>query len=119
MPFRNRDHEDGAAAAIRTEMHRIRALLGNVVEANPYRFAAGVTVVTDAGLVAEHLRAGRVHDALAAYSGHVLNRSVTLAVELMRDELDQAVAASVRASGDAELINRWCSTDMGSDDSEA
>ncbi|MFF2298570.1 GAF domain-containing protein [Arthrobacter sp. NPDC058127] len=111
--------EDGAATAIRTEMHRIRALLGNVVEANPYRFAPGVTVVTDAGLVAEHLRAGRVHDAVAAYSGRILNRSVTLAIELMRDELDQAVAASVRASGDAELISRWCSTDMGSDDSEA
>ncbi|WP_115788572.1 helix-turn-helix domain-containing protein [Arthrobacter silvisoli] len=111
--------EDGAAATIRTEMHRIRASLGQLVEANPYRFAEAVKVVSDAGLVAEHLRAGRIHDAVAAYTGRLLNRSTTLAVELMRDELDQAVASSVRSSGDPELLAQWCSTDMGQGDSEA
>ncbi|WP_427006016.1 GAF domain-containing protein [Pseudarthrobacter sp. H2] len=108
--------EDGATATIRTEMHRIRAVLGAVVEPNPYRFAAGVRVVSDADVVAGHLRAGRLGEALAAYPARLLNRSTNLTVELMRDELNEAVAASVRSSGDAEVISRWCASDMGSGD---
>lgn len=111
--------EDGAAASVRTEMHRIRRLLGNVVEPNPYRFSAGVRVETDASRVAAHLRAGRVAEALAAYPAKLLTRSANFAIELMRDELNEAVGASVRASGEADLILRWCSTDMGAVDSSA
>ncbi|MFE4833788.1 GAF domain-containing protein [Arthrobacter sp. NPDC056691] len=111
--------EDGAAASVRTEMHRIRGLLGNVVEPNPYRFAAGVQVKTDASMVTAHLRAGRVTEALAAYPAKLLTRSANFAIELMRDELNEAVGASVRASGEAEMILRWCSTDMGAEDPSA
>lgn len=108
--------EDGAAATIRTEMHRIRSVLGAVVEPNPYRFAAGVRVVSDADTVAGYLRAGPLGEALAAYPARLLNRSTNLTVELMGDELNEAVAASVRSSGDADVISRWCASDMGSGD---
>lgn len=111
--------EDGAAASVRTEMHRIRGVLGKVIEPNPYRFAAGVRVVTDASVVAGHLRDGRVADALAAYPARLLPRSANFAIELIRDELNEAVGASVRASGDPQLIMRWCSSDMGAADSAA
>jgi hypothetical protein len=111
--------EDGAAASVRTEMHRIRGLLGNVVEPNPYRFTAEVRVETDASMVAAHLRAGRVADALALYPAKLLTRSANFAIELMRDELNEAVGASVRASGEADLVLQWCSTDMGAADSAA
>lgn len=111
--------EDGAATAIRTEMHRIRNVLGNVVEPNPYRFSSAIHVVTDASVVAGHLREGRVLDALAAYPAKLLNRSVNLSVELMRDELNEAMGASVRASGNAQLMMRWCASDMGASDTEA
>lgn len=111
--------EDGAATAIRTEMHRIRSVLGNVVEPNPYRFSSAIRVVTDVSVVANHLRDGRVADALAAYPAKLLNRSANLSVELMRDELNEAVGASVRSSGDARLIMRWCASDMGASDVEA
>ena len=111
--------EDGAAASVRTEMHRIRGLLGTVVEPNPYRFTAGVKVETDASMVAAHLRAGRVADALALYPAKLLTRSANFAIELMRDELNEAVGASVRARGEADLVLRWCSTDMGAADSAA
>lgn len=104
----------GTAAAIRTEMHRIRSILGNVVEANPYRFSSAVRVVTDAAQVAGHLRDGRVAEAFAAYRAKFLNRSTNLAVGFMRDELNEAIGASVRASGDAGLMLQWCSSDMGS-----
>jgi hypothetical protein len=110
--------EDGAATAIRTEMHRIRGILGNVVEPNPYRFSSAVHVVTDASVVAGHLREGRVAQALGAYPAKLLNRSVNLSIELMRDELNEAVGASVRSSGDAQLIMQWCASDMGASDTE-
>ena len=111
--------EDGAAASVRTEMHRIRGLLGNVVEPNPYRFTGEVKVETDASIVTAHLRAGRVADALALYPAKLLTRSANFAIELMRDELNEAVGASVRASGEADLVLQWCSTDMGAADSAA
>ncbi|UXM90802.1 helix-turn-helix domain-containing protein [Paenarthrobacter sp. JL.01a] len=111
--------EDGAAASVRTEMHRIRAALGKVVEANPYRFAAGMEVVTDVSTVTGHLRAGRVGMALEVYRAPLLARSGNLAIELLRDELNAAVGASVRASGNRDLMLRWCSTDMGADDFHA
>jgi transcriptional regulator of acetoin/glycerol metabolism len=111
--------EDGAAAAVRTEMHRIRSILGNLVEPNPYRFSSAVRVVTDASVVAGHLREGRVTEALAAYPAKLLNRSVNLSIELMRDELNEAVGASVRSSGDASLMMQWCASDMGAADTAA
>jgi hypothetical protein len=106
----------GTGAAIRTEMHRIRSILGDVVEANPYRFSPSVTVVTDASVVAGHLREGRVAEAFAAYPAKLLTRSTNLAVGFMRDELNLAVGASVRSSGDARLMLQWCTSDMGSSD---
>lgn len=109
----------GTAAAIRTEMHRIRSVLGEVVEANPYRFSSSVKVETDASAVAGHLREGRVAAAVAAYPAKFLNRSNNLAIGFLRDELNEAVGASVRASGDAGLMLRWCTSDMGSTDTAA
>ncbi|MHA7222839.1 GAF domain-containing protein [Arthrobacter sp. RHLT1-20] len=111
--------DEGTGATIRTEMHRIRSTVGNVVEANPYRFSSAVRVVTDASDVAGHLREGRVGEAFAAYPAKLLNRSLNLSIGFMRDELNVAVGASVRASGDARLILQWCTSDMGSSDTEA
>lgn len=111
--------EDGAAATVRTEMHRIRGVLGKVIEPNPYRFAADVRVITDASIVAGHLREGRTAQALAAYPAPLLARSTNLAIELMRDELNAAVGASVRTSGQPDLILRWCSSEMGATDFDA
>ena len=46
----------------------------------------------------------------------LLSRSGALAVQLLRDQLDLAVGSAVRSSGDAGLLIRWLSTDMGSAD---
>lgn len=108
--------DTGTGAAIRTEMHRIRNILGDVLEANPYRFYSTVNVATDASVVAAHLRDGRVAEAFTAYSAKLLTRSANLAVGFMRDELNAAVGASIRSSGDARLMLQWCTSDMGSSD---
>jgi hypothetical protein len=59
------------------------------------------------------LRVGRVAEALEAYTAPLLSRSGVQAVQLLRDQLDLAVGSAVRASGDARLLVRWLSTDMG------
>ncbi|MDR6415567.1 GAF domain-containing protein [Pseudarthrobacter sulfonivorans] len=109
----------GTTAAIRTEMFRVRSMLGDAVESNPYRFVAGLTGRSDSGRVLRLLREGRVDEALEAYRAPLLSRSGTLAVQLLRDQLDLALGSAVRSSGDAGLVTRWLSTDMGSADFEA
>jgi hypothetical protein len=114
--------DGGTPATVRIEMHRIRTVLGkadlgNIVASNPYRLEAGQ--VSDARRVADLLRDGRLADAVAAYTAPLLSRSTAPAVEQLRGELDRAVAASVRASANAEVLIRWLSTDMGSGDLDA
>jgi hypothetical protein len=106
----------GTPVAIRTEMFRVRSLLGEAVESNPYRLAAGLTGSSDSGRVLRLLHEGRVSEALQAYRAPLLSRSGVLAVQLLRDQLDLAVGSAVRSSGDAGLLVRWLSTDMGATD---
>lgn len=109
----------GTPEAIRTEMFRVRSMLGDAVESNPYRLAARLVGCSDSGRVLRLLREGRVAEALEAYTAPLLSRSGVLAVQLLRDELDLKVGAAVRASGDAGLLVRWLSTDMGAGDPRA
>jgi hypothetical protein len=100
-------------------MFRVRTMLGDAVESNPYRLAAGLAGCSDSGHVLRLLRERRVAEALEAYTAPLLSRSGVLTVQLLRDQLDLAVGAAVRASGDARLLVRWLSTDRGAADSEA
>ncbi|GAA1764335.1 GAF domain-containing protein [Pseudarthrobacter sulfonivorans] len=111
--------DTGTTAAIRTEMFRIRSMLGDAVESNPYRFVAGLAGCSDSGRVLRLLHEGQVADALEVYRAPLLSRSGALAVQLLRDQLDLALGSAVRSSRDAGLLIRWLSTDMGSVDSEA
>ncbi|UTT70619.1 transcriptional regulator [Arthrobacter sp. DNA4] len=106
----------GTPQAIRTEMFRVRSMLGGAVESNPYRLAPGLAGHSDSGRVLRLLRDGLVAEALEAYRAPLLRRSVALAVQLLRDQLDMAVGSAVRACGDASLLVQWLSTDMGAVD---
>lgn len=108
--------DSGTPQAIRTEMFRVRSLLGGAVESNPYRLGAALAGRSDSGRVLRLLHGGRVADALDAYRAPLLSRSGSLAVQLLRDRLDLAVGSAVRAAGDAALLVRWLSTDMGAAD---
>ncbi|WP_407345827.1 GAF domain-containing protein [Pengzhenrongella phosphoraccumulans] len=111
--------ETGNPATIRVEMHRIRAAIGDVLSAQPYRLVDEVRGTSDAARVHRLLRAGRLRDAFSLYSAPLLARSATLAIALLREELNSAVGAAVRTSGQADLIRRWCATDMGAADGAA
>jgi hypothetical protein len=111
--------DGGTPQAIRTEMFRVRSMLGDAVESNPYRLVAGLTGCSDSGRVHRLLREGHVAEALEMYTAPLLSRSGALAVQLLRDQLDLAIGSAVRSSGDAGLLIRWLSTDMGTVDSES
>jgi hypothetical protein len=106
----------GTSQAIRTEMFRVRSMLGDAVESNPYRLAAGLAGRSDAGRVLRLLRGGKAAAALDVYRAPLLSRSGALAVQLLRDQLDLALGSAVQSSGDAGLLIRWLSRDMGSAD---
>lgn len=106
----------GTPQAIRTEMFRVRSMLGEAVESNPYQLAAGLAGGSDSGRVLRLLRDRRVAEALEAYTAPLLSRSGALAVQLLPDQLDLALGSAVRSSGDVGMLVRWLSTDMGSAD---
>ena len=111
--------ETGAASSIRIEMHRIRAAAAGLVESTPYRLTDAAQGTSDVGRVLWALRNGNLTEALDAYAAPLLTRSAAFAIESLRVELNSAMGAAFRASGSAELIKRWCATDMGSTDEEA
>ena len=95
-------------------MVRVRSMLGDAVESNPYRLAVGLVGCSDSGRVLRLLREGQVAEALDAYRSPLLSRSGALAVQLLRDQLNLALGSAVRCSGDdVGLIIRWLSMDMG------
>jgi hypothetical protein len=111
--------DSGTATTIRIEMHRIRSALGPIILSNPYRLAPGLAGASDAYRVRQLLGSGEVSLAVESYRAPLLSRSAALAIEELRQELDAAVADSVRASGSVDAIIAWLSSDMGSGDVEA
>lgn len=108
--------DSGNPLTVRVEMHRIRAILGDRIASAPYRFV--VPVGTDADAILALVAQGRVLDAVDRYTGQLLPRSDSLAVELLRAELNQAVRwAVLRAGGPA--LDRWCAGPVGNSDAEA
>ena len=97
-------------------MFRVRSLLGDAIASNPYRLGEGLAGRSDAGQVLRLLREGKAAAALEAYRAPLLSRSGNMAIQLLRDRLDLALRAAVRASTDPDLLVRWLSTDMGSAD---
>ena len=106
----------GNPQTVRVEMHRIRARLGDRLASSPYRFT--VPVESDVAAVLARLAQGRVDDALDLYRGPLLARSDSLAVEIARAEVHQAVRGAVLRAG-GEALDRWCSGPLGDSDAEA
>jgi hypothetical protein len=89
-------------------MFRVRTMLGDAVESNPYRFVAGLTGRSDSGRVLRLLREGRVADALEVYSAPLLSRSGALAVQLTREQLDLALGSPCGPAGTLDFWSCGC-----------
>jgi hypothetical protein len=109
--------EDGSAATVRPEIHRLRQQFGGIVRARPYRL--GCAVDADFLAVRRLLDEGDVAGAVRLYAGELLPRSDAPAVRAERDELAVRVRRQVLDQGDADVLWAYAQTEPGRADLEA
>ena len=104
--------DDLLDVTVRAEISRRRRQIGPLMsESRPYRFTE--VVHTDLEAVRGALAIGDVGLALAGYPGPLLPRSVAPGVERLRADLASDIRASVLASGDPDVLQRWTASSEG------
>lgn len=94
--------DEGNPVTVRAEIHRLRAQLGDIVAAKPYRLDCDIDA--DFLTVRRLLAAGDVTAAVRLYPGPLLPRSEAPAIRAERDELaGQLRAQLLRRGGTEEL----------------
>lgn len=104
----------GKPVSVRAELHRLRQRTGIALYDKPYRLAEPLLI--DAMSVERLARAGMVDAALDLYAGPLLPRSIVPLIAELRDRIDDALRATVLASGDPSTIERWLATPSGRED---
>ncbi|TDC55889.1 GAF domain-containing protein [Actinomadura sp. KC345] len=108
--------EDGSAATVRPEIHRLRQQLGDVVRARPYRL--GCTVEADFLTVRRLLDEGDAAGTARLYTGELLPHSDAPAVRAERDELAVRVRRQMLDRGGVGALWAYAQTAPGRDDLE-
>jgi len=106
--------DEGNPVTVRAEIHRLRAQLGDVVLAKPYRLDCDVEA--DFLTVRRLLGAGNVTDAVRLYPGPLLPRSESRAIQVERDELSAQLRRQLLHRGDMDEM--WAYAQTGEDDLE-
>jgi len=106
--------DTGHPSSVRVEMHRLRKLLGECVETEPYRLR--VDVESDAARVRGLLDRGAVREAAERYGGPLLPRSEAPGVVTAREELESWLRQAVMTSDDGEALWAWVQSSSGRDD---
>jgi hypothetical protein len=106
--------ERGRPGTVRTELFRLRKLMGPWLEAG----RDGLTLSIDADFMAVQalLRAGDPRRAAEHYPGPLLPRSEAPGVVELREELDAWVRRAVLATEDREALWIWLESASGRDD---
>jgi hypothetical protein len=109
-------HPDGEhLITVRAEINRLRRVLGpELLNSRPYRLA--VTVKTDVDVVRDRLAAGRLPEALEAFTGEPLAGSDAPGIRSMSDEFTVELRQAVLDSGNVDVLRRWTSLAEGHDD---
>jgi hypothetical protein len=108
--------EEGNPVTLRAEIHRLRAQLGSIVLAKPYRLNCDVDA--DFISVRRLLAAGNVVDAGRLYTGPLLPRSESPLLRSVRDELAAQLRHQLLDRGGADALWAFAQTDSGRDDLE-
>ncbi|GIH98117.1 GAF domain-containing protein [Planobispora takensis] len=106
--------DEGNPVTIRAEIHRLRAQLGPVISAKPYRLAC--TVEADFVTVRRSLTGGAATPFTGAYGGPLLPRSESPAIRREREELEGQMRARVLRRGTPEDLWAYAETESGRDD---
>ncbi len=103
---------------LRVELSRLRALLGErVLGSRPYELRR--PVAADFRIVGDHLAAGRLAEAVQAYSGPLLPASESPAIAEHRTVLEQQLRSALLAGHDPVLLRQWVDAPWGADDGYA
>lgn len=106
--------DEGNPATVRAEIHRLRAQLGDVVRAKPYRLDCDVDA--DFLTVRRLLASGEIAAAVRLYEGPLLPRSESPAIQYERYELTAQLRRQLLLRGDADAL--WAYAQTGEDDLE-
>ncbi|MUN36490.1 GAF domain-containing protein [Actinomadura litoris] len=106
----------GSPGTVRAEIHRLRAQLGGLVHAKPYRL--GCAVEADFRTVRRLLDEGDVTAAVRLYGGELLPGSDAPAVRAERDELAVLVRRQALDRGGADALWTYAQTEPGRADLE-
>ncbi|WP_030172343.1 helix-turn-helix domain-containing protein [Spirillospora albida] len=109
--------EDGSPGTVRAEIHRLRARLGPLVRARPYRLDCAVDA--DFRTVRRMLDEGDVAGAVRLHGGELLPRSDAPGVRAERDELAVRVRRLALAHGGPDTLWEHVQTEPGRGDLEA
>lgn len=100
--------DEGNPVTVRAGIHRLRAQLGDVVRAKPYRLDCDID--TDFLTVRRLLSAGDVRAALRMYTGPLLPRSEAPAIQAARDELAGQLRAQILQRGCPDALWQYVRT---------
>ena len=106
--------DEGNPVTVRAEIHRLRAQLGDVVRAKPYRLDCDVEA--DFLTVRRLLAAGDVAGAVRLYPGPLLPRSESAAIRSERGDLAAQLRRQLLHHGDVDDL--WAYSETGEDDLE-
>jgi hypothetical protein len=106
--------EQGKPQTVRSELFRLRKLLGRFIQTEPYRLTARVEA--DFLDVERLLRAGQPREATQRYMAPPLPRSDAPGIVEAREELDAWVRRAALAAEDREALWAWLQSSSGRDD---
>ena len=104
----------GQPAAVRVEVCRLRKLLGDCMQSEPYRLA--VEVESDVDGVQGLLERGAVREAAERYEGALLPRSEAPGVVRQREALDSWLRHAVMTADDDAALWAWLRSPSGAED---
>jgi hypothetical protein len=107
----------GQPGTVRVQVHRLRKLLGQWIETEPYRLA--LDVQSDVGRVRGLLDRGAAGEAAEHYTGPLLPHSEAPGVVRERDALDGWLRQAVLSADDDKALWAWVQSPSGEEDTLA
>jgi hypothetical protein len=106
--------DPGTASTTRVEVHRLRKLMGEWIDTDPYRLSRDVE--SDVARVQGLLDRGAIREAVEHYEGPLLPHSEAPGVVRERDALEAWLRQAVMTADDDEVLWAWVQSASGEDD---
>lgn len=107
----------GTASTARVEIHRLRKLMGEWIDTDPYRLS--VDVESDVARVKGLLDRGAVREAVERYEGPLLPHSEAPGVVRERDSLEAWLREAVMTADAVDTLWAWLQSASGGEDLSA